>query len=227
MDEPANTLTYSATDLPAGATFDPATREFRWTPTETQGPASYAVAFAVSDGTASDSEVVTITVGEVNVTPELAAIGAKSVAELTTLTFTVSASDVDEPANTLTYSATDLPAGATLIRRLGVPLDAGGNSRTGELRDDVRGERRDGIASEVVTITCGRGHAAPQLAAIGAKSMAELTTLTFTVSASDVDEPANTLTYSATDLPAGATSIRPLGSSVGRRRKLKDRGATR
>ncbi len=60
VDEPANTLTYSATDS-AGATFDPATREFRWTPAETQGPGSYAVTIAVSDGTASDSEVVTIT----------------------------------------------------------------------------------------------------------------------------------------------------------------------
>ncbi len=42
----------------------------------------------------------------------LAAIGEKSVAESATLTFTVSASDVDQPPNTLTYSATGLPAGA-------------------------------------------------------------------------------------------------------------------
>ena len=205
VDEPANTLTYSATDLPAGATFDPATREFRWTPAETQGPGSYAMTFVVSDGTEIASEVVTITCGRGQHGAELAAIGAKSMAELTTLTFTVSASDVDEPANTLTYSATDLPAGATFdpaTREFRwTPAETqgpGSYAMTFVVSDGTE------IASEVVTITVGEVNVAPQLAVIGAKSMAELTTLTFTVSASDVDEPANTLTYSATGLPAGA-----------------------
>ncbi len=180
---------------------------------------------AVSDGTASDSEVVTITVGEVNVAPELAAIGAKSMAELTTLTFTVSASDVDEPANTLTYSATDLPAGATFdpaTREFRwTPAETQGPGSYA-----VTIAVSDGTASdsEVVTITVGEVNVAGT-GGDGAKSMAELTTLTFTVSASDVDEPANTLTYSATDLPAGATFDPATRGSVGRRRKIKGPGS--
>jgi uncharacterized repeat protein (TIGR01451 family) len=71
-DLPDTVLTYSATGLPSGATFDPATRQFRWTPAEAQGPGSYEVTFAVrDDGTPhlTDSEVVTITVSEVNEPP--------------------------------------------------------------------------------------------------------------------------------------------------------------
>ena len=60
----------------------------------------------------SDSEAITITVTNTNRAPVLAAIGNKTVAENALLTFTVSATDAD--GDTLTYSATGLPTGATL-----------------------------------------------------------------------------------------------------------------
>jgi len=57
-------LTYSASGLPAGATFDPATHQFSWIPSHTQA-GTYTVTFTASDGTGSDSfsasKVVTIT----------------------------------------------------------------------------------------------------------------------------------------------------------------------
>jgi VCBS repeat-containing protein len=71
-DLPANVLTYSAANLPAGATFDPATREFRWTPTEGQGPGTYTFTVRVTDNgmpALSDEEEITVTVTEVNVAP--------------------------------------------------------------------------------------------------------------------------------------------------------------
>ena len=43
------TLVYSATGLPAGATFDPATRRFSWTPTPGQVGA-HTIGFIVHDG---------------------------------------------------------------------------------------------------------------------------------------------------------------------------------
>ena len=67
-DVPANGLTLSATGLPTGATFAPATGVFSWTPTEDQ-QGSYGVTFKVTDnGTPalSDSEIVTITVNDVS-----------------------------------------------------------------------------------------------------------------------------------------------------------------
>jgi PKD repeat protein len=62
------TLTYSATDLPTGAAFDPATMTFTWTPGFDQA-GSYPVTFIVSDGALTDEETVTITVNHVNQKP--------------------------------------------------------------------------------------------------------------------------------------------------------------
>ena len=112
-DLPAQPLTFSASGLPSGSTFNATTHEFVWTPTEAQGPGSYQVTFSVTDGVATTNEVVTITVGEVNQTPVLTPIGSRTVQVGQPLTFTLSATDGDEPANVLTFSATGLPTGAT------------------------------------------------------------------------------------------------------------------
>ncbi|RMG94822.1 MAG: hypothetical protein D6708_03845, partial [Candidatus Dadabacteria bacterium] len=72
---------------------------------------------------------VTITVNAVNDAPVLAAIGDKAVDENVTLTFSVSATDVDtgDTASTesVTLTATGLPTGATFVQ------DAGGPPFTG------------------------------------------------------------------------------------------------
>ncbi len=104
-------LTYSASGLPAGATFNASTRTFRWTPTASQS-GSYAVTFTVADSWGlSDSETITIAVVNVNQPPVLATIGNKSVNMESNLTFAVSA--VDPDGDMLTYSASGLPPGAT------------------------------------------------------------------------------------------------------------------
>ncbi len=55
------TLTYSATNLPAGATFDPANRTFTWMPSYGQA-GSYPVTFTVSDGALNASKTININV---------------------------------------------------------------------------------------------------------------------------------------------------------------------
>ena len=45
-----DTLTYAASSLPAGATFDPATRTFNWTPGFAQAGTYSGVTFTVDDG---------------------------------------------------------------------------------------------------------------------------------------------------------------------------------
>ncbi len=82
-DVPANALTLSATGLPAGASFTPATGVFSWTPTEAQ-QGSYTVTFTVTDdGTPnlSASELVTLTVNGVNHMPSFTSGGNQTVAE--------------------------------------------------------------------------------------------------------------------------------------------------
>ncbi len=57
-----DTLTYSAVNLPAGALFDPSTRQFIWTPSGGQAGDYSNIRFEVSDGMDSDFEEITITV---------------------------------------------------------------------------------------------------------------------------------------------------------------------
>jgi DNA/RNA endonuclease G (NUC1) len=116
-DVDGDTLTFSLVGAPAGATINPSTGEFNWTPSEAQGGtgAPFNFAVRVSDGTASADSNVTITVTEVNSAPALAPIAGQVVLLGGTLTFNASATDGDLPAQTLVYSLTGAyPAGATI-----------------------------------------------------------------------------------------------------------------
>src|SRR5207244_106027 len=93
--------------LPAGASFGAATKTFSWTPTFDQAGPYPGVIFTVSDGTASATETVAITVGNTNRAPVLAPIGNKSGSEGSLLTVTVAATDVQ--SDVLTDSACWLP----------------------------------------------------------------------------------------------------------------------
>jgi hypothetical protein len=118
-DLPANTLSFSLMPgAPAGASINPATGHFSWTPTEAQGPGTYTIGVKVTDdGTPSlsDSKTFTVTVSEVNAAPVLAAVPDQTVEEGSLLSLTVTASDADLPANTLTFSLMPgAPAGAAI-----------------------------------------------------------------------------------------------------------------
>lgn len=63
-DADLDTLTYSATHLPEGAQFDPATQQFTWQPSRTQA-GFYTVLFSVNDGTVAVPLAVDINVVDV------------------------------------------------------------------------------------------------------------------------------------------------------------------
>jgi hypothetical protein len=113
-DPNGDKLSYSASNLPSGATFDPSTRTFSWTPTSGQVGTYSNVRFQASDGSLTSWEDVTITVSGpasgANRPPVLSAVGSKSVGSGALLIFTISGSDPD--GDRLNYSASNLPAGA-------------------------------------------------------------------------------------------------------------------
>ncbi len=115
-DPDGDSLTYSASGLPSGASFNAGTRTFSWTPDYTQAGA-YDVTFSVTDGELSDSEEITITVVNVNRAPVLDAIGNQNGVENVNLAFTISATDPD--GDSVIYSATGMPYGATLNNATG------------------------------------------------------------------------------------------------------------
>jgi hypothetical protein len=205
-DLPAQTLTFSLGDgAPSGATISSG-GAFSWTPTEAQGPGSYVIRIIVSDGSLQDYEDITVTVNEVNVAPILEPIGNKAVNELTLLTFTATASDADLPAQTLTFSlGAGAPAGAS-ITSAGVftwtPTEVQGPGSY-----VIRIIVSDGIDQdyEDITVTVNEVNQPPVLNPIGSKTVSVGNLLQFTVTASDPDLPAQTLFYSASNLPPGAT----------------------
>src|SRR4029077_9128167 len=119
---------FAAPDLPAGATIALGaiygTATIDWTPAATD-IGNHAVTIHVADSgngnlaqQLSDLQTITLRVRSANASPILAPIGDRSIAEGQALVFTLPASDAD--ADPLTFSATGLPAGASLDAATGV-----------------------------------------------------------------------------------------------------------
>jgi len=111
---PAQELTYTASNLPTGATFDPETQTFTWTPSYTQAAVYPNVLFTVTNnGTPpmQAQQAITITVGYVNMPPVLTQIPNQTVNENQLLQFVVTATDPN--GNPVTLSAGGLPTGAS------------------------------------------------------------------------------------------------------------------
>ncbi len=206
-------LTFSLDiDHPAGATIDPSTGAFSWTPTEANGPGTFGFAILVTDnGTPNldDSEFITVTVNEVNEAPVLAAIGGKAGTTGVAITFTATATDADIPSNTLTFSLdTGAPAGATIDPSTGAfswtPSSAGTFNAVVRVTDNGV-PALDDLENVAFTVTEQAVNHAPVLAAIGNKTVDELATLAFTATATDPDA-GDVLTFSLdAGAPAGAT----------------------
>ncbi len=121
-DLPANALTFSLIDAPVGASIAPATGDFVWVPTETQGPGSYTFTVRVTDNgspTLFDEEEIVVSVAEVNAAPVLATIGDQWINELATLSFAAMATDPDLSTNALTFSLIGAPIGASIAPETG------------------------------------------------------------------------------------------------------------
>jgi len=111
--------------VPAGASIDPISGEFEWTPDESDGPGFFEFDLVVSrddDPNSTTSERIFIEVLELNEQPTLGPIPDQTVGALSLLTFTASASDPDDPANTLTFrlDAVSLGLGMTIDPASGV-----------------------------------------------------------------------------------------------------------
>lgn len=207
-DPDGNSLIYSTSNLPTGATFDPGTQTFSWTPTYGQAGSYPNIIFTVTDNgnpMKSASEEITITVSNANRPPILNPIGNRQIAEGQTLQFTISATDPD--GNGLTYSTGNLPEGAsfnpiTRIFSWTPTFDQAGNYT--DILFKVSDDDPDNplTTTESITITVNNINRPPDFAPIGDKSIQEGATMQFTVTATDPD--GNNLTYSANNLPAGA-----------------------
>ncbi len=202
-------LSYSADNLPEGATFDPESKKLTWVPTYDQSGQYENLQFIFRAGALADSISLDVAVEHVNRPPVLDPIENKMVDENRLLEFGISGKDYDvEDKGKLVYSAENLPEGATFDADSLIFRWTPGFEQSG-IYEDVKFSVSDpdGLEdSQTISITVNHVNRKPQLAEIGAKSVDENALLTFNLNGGDPDaEDAGKLTYSAEGMPEGAT----------------------
>ncbi len=159
-DPDGDPVTVTADALPAGASFDPSTRIFDWTPTFTQA-GDYSVTFTAADPDGlRDTAMLLLTVTNVNRAPVLAPLSDVSIEVGQLLSLTVGATDPDGDA--VTYDAEPLPSGATLNATTGVLQWTPSAAQLGTHSLQVTASDGQLTASQSLTMTVT---AAPPLAA--------------------------------------------------------------
>jgi hypothetical protein len=179
------------------------------------GPASfeYEVCDNGTTNGAPDSKcsigTVHVTVNPLNDAPSLSSVPTNAtIDELASYSFTATASDVDVPAQQLTFSLIGAPSGATINSNTGqfswAPTEAQGGTGT-PYSFTVRVS--DGVSNTDanISLSVNEVNQAPTLNAIGSKVFSPGVTLTFTATGTDADLPAQTLSFSLIGGPAGAT----------------------
>src|SRR6185436_15166568 len=214
------TLTYTLGDgAPPGASIDPNTGFFTWTPTDAQGPGTYAILVQVTDNNlqpSADTETINVTVLDSgaggNQCPVLTAIGGKTVTEGTLLTFTATATDPDA-GQTLTFSLDPgFPSGSSINSSTGVfawtpAVDQGPATYPITVRVTDSGNPSCSDSEEILVTVDDSvgGKLCPVLNPIGNQTVTEGTNLTFTATATDANS-GQVLTFSlGGTVPAGAS----------------------
>jgi len=195
-DPDGHTLSYSALNLPTGVTIDPGTGLISGT-LAYDAAGTYVVEVRVFDGLATTTRTFTWTVSNVNRAPTASA-DDRTDAENATVSFGITSSDPD--GDTLSYSATGLPAGIS-ITPAGVISGTLGYATAGEY--DVVVTVSDGSLSATAPFhwTVTNTNAPPTIATPGNQTNAEGDSVSVQIAATDEDGQA--LTFSATGLPPG------------------------
>ncbi|MCP3997084.1 MAG: DUF5011 domain-containing protein, partial [bacterium] len=220
--DPTDTLSYTLSGAPAGASIDTVSGAFSWTPTEVQGPGSFSFDVVVFDaGTPplADSQTVTLTVTEVNRAPSLGAVAPQTGDELSVIAFSTPVGDPDIPGNSLTFILSGAPAGASIDPATGdfswTPAeDQGPGIYVFDVvvSDDGVPSLGDAIS---VSVTVNEVNANPIAFNPGAQTSAEADVVSLFIASSDVDVPVNTLTYTAMALPDGLSIDSATGEITG------------
>ena len=216
LNLPAQALTFSLdAGAPAGATIDPVTGVFTWTPTFAQGPSTNQIVVRVTDdgvpplSTASSFSVV---VREVNFAPTMAVIPAQRIDELTLLTVTNTASEANVHA-TVGYTLFNPPVGMAMDTNgviTWIPSEAQGPgtnvittvATSTDLLDLVNPTLS---ATNSFTIVVNEVNTVPVLAVPATQTVNELVTLSVSASAIDSDIPVNPLIFALVSAPTGMT----------------------
>ncbi|MFQ5584519.1 MAG: putative Ig domain-containing protein, partial [Calditrichia bacterium] len=199
-------LVFKVTGLPDGATFNPQTRQFSWTPTFDQSGV-YELTFDVMDSFGESATAsVMITVTNVNRAPQIVSPGLQSGEEGQNISFVLTANDPDkEDQGHLKFSALNLPEGASFDEKSGLFSWTPGYEQSGNyvLQFQVSDGSNE-VATVEVTLAVKNVNRSPELKAPEERSIQEGQSLKFKIIAEDPDkEDENKLKVSASGLPPG------------------------
>lgn len=192
----SSNLVYSASFLPTGATFNPTTRVFSWTPTVAQQGVWTGIVFRVTDDDPSvplyDEEAITISVND-NQSPTFAAISNQTIDISQNLSLALTATDVD--GDTVTFSLLSEPGGSTFSQTSGVTATANLQwtpSTTGIFSFNVRAQDNSAFTLSQdrnfnVTVIKNTTPSTPTLTSPLSNSFLSDTTPSLTFSTNDID----------------------------------------
>src|SRR5205814_814032 len=154
---------------------------------------------------------------EANSAPVLSVPADQTMAEQTTLNVSVSATDIDIPANGLTFSLVSAPLGMSINSTSGAiswtPTEAQGPS-TNAVSVSVTDNGVPTLSvTNTFTVTVNEVNLAPVLTVPVNQTINEQTTLSVSATATDTDLPANTLTFALASAPTGM-SINPVSGAI-------------
>jgi len=206
-DADQDALTYAASGLPAGASFDAQTRTFTWSPGYTDAGSFAGLVFEASDGVLSTSTAIAVEVTDVNRAPTIAAPAGVQVFTGGLIAFDVTSTDADLDAVSITASG--LPSyaafastgpGARRVTLAPAAAEAAPVTLTARFTSQ---DGKGGLveASTVIELFPAPGRP-PVFDPIDDAIIAEGSLISFAVSAVDPDGDA--LTYETGALPAGA-----------------------
>lgn len=202
-DPDGDPVTYLAENLPPGSTLDPITGVLRFTPSLYQAGVYDAIVLTATDGLASASETVSLTVRQTNQAPIFVAAPDQLAREGDEISFRLLAADPDGDS-VVFQPLTSLPNGARLDAASGVftwtPgfLDAGVHRFTIAARDPLGAQ-----ATREIALTVLNTNRAPQ-SLVTNQSVVLGETLDVVLTANDPDSD-DTVTLEIENLPTNAS----------------------
>ena len=182
-----------------------------WKPTELQGPSTNSILVRVTDDgepALSHTNSIEIIVREVNQAPTTVALAPRKVSEGNLVSFAITASDADQPAQRLSFSLMGAPDGVSVSTN-GVlswkPTESQGPS-TNLIRIRISDDGSPSLSvTNSVEIVVREVNVPPQFAPLGPKAVRPGDELVFPLNASDLDLPVQNLTYRIVSGPTGLT----------------------
>lgn len=205
-DPDGDVLMFSASNVPAWASFDVTTGRLSGTPLGGDIGSYAGIVISTTDGEFTASlPAFSITVSSGNAAPAISGSPATSIAEGQSYSFTPTASDAD--GDTLTFSISNQPSwsnfSSTTGRLSGVPPQGSAGSYSGIVISVSDGAASASLSPFTVTVTATAVNSAPQISGNPPGSVNENESYSFTPTASDPDGDA--LTFSVSGLPGWAT----------------------